>query len=128
MARKLPPEHSRFKKGQVGNPRGAGAHNPALKALKHLTIVEYREVIELALTSNLGALKAIADSQTASAVQVGVARALHKALKAGDFVIVEALAQRLVGKIPDKLEVNNNVTQNLSVSFKKPDPQIEEPK
>jgi hypothetical protein len=97
-----------IKKGEVRNPLGGKTQNPALRALRKLTIKEYSEVIELALTSNVAALKDIIKHPETSAIQVGVAMALIKAINAGDWTIIEAIAARIVGKLPDRLEVTSN--------------------
>lgn len=97
------------KKGEIRNPEGGRTHNPLTKALKKLTIETYREVIELALTSNIKALKEIAEHPKTPAVQVGVAFALIGAVKKGDWEVLEKIASRIVGKIPDQLNV---VSQN----------------
>ncbi len=104
------------KKGEKGhNPIGARAHNPALRALKKLTIETYREVIELALTSNRQALYELAEHPDTPAVQVGVARAMMKAIDHGDFSLVEQLAIRIVGKVPEVVNINSNNQTSLDV-------------
>lgn len=103
-----------FKKGKSGNPGGL-PKNPAVTALRNLTIKEYREVIELALVSNLEALAKLANDPATSAVQMGVARALMNAVKKGDFDIIERLATRIVGKIPDKLEVTSKNESAITI-------------
>lgn len=112
----VPPVHSRFKKGQSGNPLGGRAHSPATKALRKLTIDTYREVIELVLTSNLSALKALVENPKTSAVQVGVATAFLKAIKNGDYAVIERIAERIVGKIPDELNVRSKSDTTLNIS------------
>jgi hypothetical protein len=108
-------EPFKFKKGVSGNPEGSRAHNPAIRALKKLTIEIYREVIELAMTSNLAALKEVAEHPDTPAVQVGVAVALMKAIREGDYGVIERIAERIVGKIPDELNVNSkNFNANLN--------------
>ncbi len=115
MARKLPPEATRFKKGVSGNPDGARKHNPAIRALKQLTLDTYREVIELVLTGNLTDLKAMAENPKTPAIQVGIASALMKAIKDGDHGVIERLAERIVGKIPDEVNVTSkNLNANLN--------------
>jgi hypothetical protein len=109
-----------FKKGQSGNPLGAQAHDPAKKALKKLTIESYREVIELVLTGNLTDLKAMAENPSTPAIQVGVATAFMKAIKLGDYSVIERIAERIVGKIPDELNVNSkNINANLHAQIDK---------
>ncbi len=120
MAKNLPPEATRFKKGQSGNPLGGKLHNPAVKALKKLTIDSYREVIELVLTNNVEAIKRMIQNPDTPAIQVGVATSFMKAIKDGDYGIIERIAERIVGKIPEELNVTSkNVNANLNASIDK---------
>lgn len=105
-----------IKKGQVLNPNGARTHNPIKKALMKLTVETYREVIELVLTGNLAALEEVIKNPNTPAIQVGVATAFVKALKAGDYGTIERIAERIVGKIPEVINLtsnNTNVHANL---------------
>ena len=107
-----------FKPGESGNPGGRPS-NPITKALKNLTIKTYREVIEVVLTGNLAALQLMVEDPKISALQVGVATAFLTAIKKGDFEIIERIAQRIVGKIPDELNVTgNNTNLNLNANGK----------
>ncbi len=107
-----------FQPGQSGNPEGARKHNPIRRALKNLTVESYRKVIEAVCTGNVDNLREmIADPKT-SALQVGVATAFVKALQAGDYVTIERIAERIVGKIPDELKVTSaNVNANLTAKI-----------
>lgn len=113
MPKNQPPKHSQFKKGKSGNPEGARKHNPALKALKKITIESYREIIELVLTSDVRAIKAIAEDPKSTGLQVGIAVAFMKAIKNGDYTVIERIAERIVGKIPDEIKI-----QPLSINQK----------
>lgn len=97
-----------FKKGQSGNPRGGQLHNPAIRAMKKLTIESLREVIEVALTGNVSDLKAMVENPKTPAIQVGFATAIMKAIKDGDPTVLERFAERLVGKIPEIININQN--------------------
>ena len=120
MGRKTPEfEKHIWKKGQSGNPAGKpkGALNPVQRALKNLTIDTYREVVELVLTGNLDALKEMAESKTHAAIQVGLARAFIKAIKEGNHEVMERMAERLIGKIPDQINlVSKNLNANVELS------------
>lgn len=94
-----------FKPGQTGNPLGGKLMNPAIRALSKLTVEIYREVIELALTGNVDALHAVADHPDTPAIQVGIAKALLRAINEGDYTIIERLAEKLVGKTPDNINI-----------------------
>lgn len=109
-----------FKKGQSGNPEGGRVHNPITKALKNLTVETYREVIEAVCTGNVDNLRRMIEDPKTSALQVGVATAFAKALKAGDYATIERIAERIVGKIPDELKVSSsNVNANLNATIDK---------
>ncbi len=70
-------------KGQILNPEGGRAMNPLVKALRRLTLDSYREVIELALDSNVDALKALVANKETPAIQVGIATSLLRAISKG---------------------------------------------
>lgn len=109
-----PPVEYRWKKGQSGNPQGRKP-NLITRALKDLTVETYREVIKAVCTGNLENLQAMVDDPSISALQVGVAQAFLNALKAGDYSTIERIAERIVGKIPDELNVNSkNFNANLN--------------
>lgn len=113
-------EPYKFKKGVSGNPQGGRLHNPITRALKNLTVESYRECIEAVCTGNLDNLKAMVDDPKISALQVGIARAFIKAMQAGDYAVIERIAERIVGKIPDELNVtSNNVNANLNATIDK---------
>lgn len=107
-----------FKKGKPSaNPEGGRLHNPAIRALSKLTVETYREVIQIVLTGTLADLKAMAENPNTSALQVGIATAFMKAIQSGDYTVIERIAERIVGKIPDELKVtSNNINATLSAA------------
>lgn len=109
-----------FKPGQSGNPKGRPPLSPIQRALKNLTIESYREVIEAVCTGNIDNLKQMVEDPKTSALQVGVARAFMKAIQAGDYAVIERIAERIVGKIPDELKVSSsNINANLNATIDK---------
>ncbi len=118
----LPPkaEPYKFKPGVSGNPKGRPPLNPIQRALKELTVETYRKVIETVCTGNIDNLRQMVEDPRTSALQVGVATAFMKALKAGDYATIERIAERIVGKIPDELKVSSaNTNTNLNTSIDK---------
>lgn len=106
-----------FKKGAPSaNPLGGKLHNPIAKDFKKLTLESYREVIEIALSGNIEALKELISNPKTSVVQVGVGTALLKAIKDGDPSVLERFCERIVGKIPDVLQVTSHATGEQSVT------------
>ncbi len=108
-------EKHKFQKGKSGNPRGR-IPNEAIKALRKITIETYREVIEMVLTGKVEDLIALAKHPDTPAIQVGVASSFLKAIKSGDYAVIERLAERIIGKIPDQLNVIQNTTVNTKVT------------
>lgn len=112
MAKKPLPKEAekfKFKKGVSGNPQGARLHNPVVRALKKVTLETYCEVIDLVLTNNIAELKALAEDPKTSALQVGIAVAFMKAIKQGDYGVIERIAERIIGKVAE----NHNFTGNF---------------
>lgn len=113
---KPPPKHSRFKKGKSGNPEGGRKHNPAVRALGKLTVDKYREVIQLVLEGKVQDLKDMAENENTPAIQVGIAVSFLKAIKNGDYAVIERIAERIVGKIPDEIKIQPmTINQKVSV-------------
>lgn len=99
-----------WKPGQTGNPNGRPTLTKEQRAMRALTLTSYREVIELALTGNLEELKAFAQDPDTPVIQVGVATAILRAIKNGDAGVLEMFAARIIGKIPEVINVNNTNT------------------
>ena len=108
-----------FRPGQSGNPKGRPKLTPEQRELRKLTIETYKEVIELVLTGNLKELKEMAEDPSTPAIQVGIAMSFMKAIKAGDYTVIERIAERIVGKIPDLVHVTsqNNTNINTKVAI-----------
>ena len=100
-----PPIEHRIKPGQVLNPEGGRAHDPEKRALKKLTQEVFKDIVELALTSNITALQAIAKNPETPSVKVGVTTALVKAIQRGDWKTLEGIVARLIGNV--KIEVDH---------------------
>lgn len=112
----IPPVEYRFKPGQSGNPKGKpkGAMSVAIpKVLKQVTLKIYEELIELVVSGNVKALRKMEKDPEVSVLQVAIARSFRRALLAGDWDTIERILQRLVGKIPDELNINS---KNLNLN------------
>lgn len=101
-----------FKAGNNANPNGRPPLDPAQKALRKLTVPKYREVVEVVITGSIPELKALAE-QTDDALKAGIARAFLKAISKGDYDVIERIAERIIGRIPEVVEVKNT---NLNVT------------
>lgn len=95
-----------FKPGQSGNPEGGRAHNPIKKAMKKLTQKSFKKIVVAVCTGNLDELRRIAQNPNTPALQVGVANALMRAIREGDFDKLRGIITDVVGKVPEKLEIS----------------------
>ena len=108
IGRGKPPKHTQFKPGNNANPLGGKAHNPELKALKKVTHETVKEIIDVALNGTLEDLQEIAKNKKSTALQVGIATSLAKAIQKGDMNTLGAIITRLCGEAPKKIDVTTN--------------------
>lgn len=108
-------EPYKFKPGVSGNPKGR-IPNPIPKALRELTIDSYRNVIEAVCTGNMDHVKSMLTDPKVSALQAGVASAVLTAIRNGDYSVIERIAERIVGKIPEVLRVDST-SQNMNLNL-----------
>lgn len=118
MPKRLPKELNdhKFQPGVSGNPNGRPKLTPLQREARTLTLESLRNVIEVVLTGTLQDLKELIEDPKTPAVQVGIATAILKSIKSGDPTVLERFCERLVGKIPDKIEVINNTQINQQVT------------
>lgn len=99
----MPPEGRRFKPGQSGNPRGAGAHNHELKAIRRLTKEDVATVGALILEGNLDRLKEVSKDPNASVIKVWFASVAIKAISRGDPSALNIILNRIIGRVPEEI-------------------------
>jgi hypothetical protein len=100
MPNKIPPEHSKFKKGQTGNPNGRPRKLPAL---------------DIIIANVMGEEK---DGLTAAE---RILAALQKKADKGDVRAAEVLMDRAYGKPKQETKINGTLDLNLSdlsITFK----------
>lgn len=111
---KPPPAHSRFKKGQSGNPEGGRAHDPVTKAIKRLTRKELAEAGSVILGKSLEQLKEIRTNPKSKAIEAIMAGMAIKMITRGDAAAFDAVFNRIVGKVKEEIStVNTNINTSL---------------
>lgn len=88
---------------------------PKQRVLKELTLKSFQTCVEAVCTGNTGDLERMINDPDISALQVGIATSLLKAMSTGDYAIVEKIVQTVTGKPPEELIVRStNLNANLN--------------
>lgn len=99
-----PPEKSRFKKGQSGNPEGARRHNQVIKTIKRLTNKQIEEVGSLLLNGTKEEFAALASDPKASMLQQWMAKVVLTGTQKSDYKALQSILDRVAGKVKEKVE------------------------
>ena len=106
VGKNKPPVHSQFKKGKSGNPLGGKIHKPEIRRIKGLTEKEVVKIGTLVLKGSVDELRAIAKNGKASALKCMMAAVAVRTISRGDPQALDALLNRLIGRVKDKVEVS----------------------
>jgi hypothetical protein len=102
-----------FVKGQVANPKGRPALTEEQKAIQALTREQFLEVANLLITKSIKELKEIEESPDTPALNSWIIRVILHNANVGDYDPLDKLLNRLIGKVPDKVESENNHYFNM---------------
>jgi hypothetical protein len=108
MANNNPSPNTRIKKGQVLNPRGAGAHNKALIAFKKMGAEELAETCELILRANKDELASILADPETPMLKVNLIAAILADTQKGLTYTLDKLLERVVGKPKERIELSGD--------------------
>jgi hypothetical protein len=111
---KTPPVGKRFQKGQVANPLGAAAHNPMVKAVRNLTKERVAEIIEEILTTDPADAHEMR-GKAKTVMEAWLMAGIQKAVRNGDLVPLNALLDRLIGKVKDQVENSGETTARVII-------------
>lgn len=106
MPRKPPPEHTRFKKGQSGNPAG--------RPKSRLTVESLREIIDRMSFMTRKQLDAVIENEETPMIELQIASVLSQAVKSGDYSRVQFILDRVLGKVAN---VNENTNTNYDADL-----------
>lgn len=115
-----PTNPKKFEKGNNANPRGAGAHNKDVKAIRRLTHEDVAQVGSLILDGNVEKLKEVQMDPTTTVLKVWMCSVAIKAINKGDAQALNALLDRIVGKSKEHINVVSTVVNaNAEISLQK---------
>jgi hypothetical protein len=103
-----------IQKGQVLNPIGAKAHSPIVKAVRTLTKERVAEIIEGILTTDPADAHEM-KGKAKTVMEAWLMAGIQKAVKNGDLVPLNALLDRLIGKVKDQVENSGETTTRVIV-------------
>jgi hypothetical protein len=95
------------KKGEVRNPEGGRTHNPIMRALAKVTKDSFADVLTIAFQSTETELQDLIFDPEATALKKLIARAMLQALEEVNYGFVERIADRLIGRIEDNININS---------------------
>ncbi len=98
------PHAGLFKPGQSGNPSGRKPADPEVLALKALTHDQFKELANLVLQGKRQDVTDIVNDQNAALFKRWLAKMADQGFNRGDQQALEFFLNRLIGKVPDKIE------------------------
>lgn len=93
-----------FKKGQSGNPGGGRKLDPEVHALRALTTEQFKEIANLVLSGKRQEASDLVNDQNAPLFKRWLAKLADQGFSRGDQQTIEFFLNRLIGKVPDKIE------------------------
>lgn len=106
MSNPNPGPGKRIQKGQVLNPKGAGAHNPLVREIKKLTKETVAEMLQAILHSNPDEIN---NYKAKTLLEDWVLKGIIVAKRKGDLAPLNALLDRVIGKVKDNVAVEGDV-------------------
>lgn len=106
----VPPKHTQFKKGQSGNPHGV----PKEKVMvRKFTSEQLTKAIELAMSMTVEQADKIVNDKTLTLPEKVVLRAIVDSAQHGNYSKFYEIAEFILGKIPNKIEIISSLKEKL---------------
>jgi hypothetical protein len=98
------PEHSKFKKGQSGNPNGRPRKYVSLLKEQGYKRSEINDTIQAMMAMDMVELKEVYDNPRATILEKTIANAMRKSLEKGTLYSLETLLSRVFGQPKQEVE------------------------
>lgn len=95
------------KKGQVLNPKGRPKLTDEEKAVRNLSREQFLDVANLLISKSFEDLQKILDAPETPALMTWIIRVILLNAERGEYDPLDKLLNRLIGKVPDKIESEN---------------------
>ena len=107
MANPNPPERTRWKKGQSGNPSGSRKLPADLKKVAEMTTDELKRTIAKHFRMRKEELSKVLQDPKSQAINLIIVSTIVKAIKDGDIHKAEYLFMRSLGRVTEKVEIQH---------------------
>lgn len=97
-------EKTQFKRGVSGNPSGRPRVTPEMKRLRELTSEEITQIGKVIVFGTNEDLDTVLYASTSHVLQKWIASVAKRGIQRGDVHSLNALLDRLVGKVTEKIE------------------------
>jgi len=106
----VPPKQHQFKKGQSGNPNGVSKEKRAIKAF---TATQLTNAINLAMGLSIEEAEKMVEDRNLSLPEKVVLRAIVDAAEDGNYSKFYEIAEFMLGKVPNRVEVITSLKDKL---------------
>lgn len=114
MAKGQVPKHA-FKKGQSGNPSGRPKLPADILEGRKLNQIEVARILNRFSNYTLIQLKEILESPESTTLELAIGKIMAEGIKTGDQSRINFILDRMIGKVPDKIELSGEVKNEITV-------------
>jgi hypothetical protein len=112
-----PPEHSKFKPGESGNPNGRPRKLVSLLKEQGYKLSEINDTLMALLSMDMIELKEAFENPSATVLEKAVAGAIRKSIEKGSLYNIETIITRAMGKPKEQTE--HSGTQTIKVVYER---------
>jgi hypothetical protein len=113
-----PPDHTKFKPGQSGNPNGRPRKYVSTLRESGYKVSEINDCIQVMMAMTVDELKEAFENKNATVLEKTIAAAIKKSIEKGSLYSIETLLSRVYGKPKEQVDMNVDadvvVTMNLN--------------
>ncbi len=113
-----PPDHTKFKPGQSGNPNGRPRKYVSTLREQGYKLSEINDCIQVMMAMTIEELKEAFENPTATVLEKTIAAAIKRSIEKGSLYSIETLLSRVYGKPKESVDMDIQgevtVTMNLN--------------
>lgn len=106
-----------FKKGVSGNPKGGPGAPQELKDLRKYSVNEIRGMVSVLLRATRPEVLRLIDDDSTPILENIMAQVLIKTYESGNFMMLDAVLNRVIGKVKERFEIDDEREAKKSLSL-----------